>query len=203
MSQLDTQIPIRAATRADAPAIAAILAEAFARDPVMSWTLGGEGRSQALFLALATRVYLKRGFGHIAEDAGATLWLPAGADVRLPLSDELGVLLSVLRSGGVGALARVRKTADAMQTRRPKEPHYYLFAVGARDGARGKGLGGRLIREGLARADAAEAAAYLENSNPRNTPLYERLGFMTSGDIPLPSEAPPLLAMLRSAGGAL
>lgn len=202
MSELEAQMPIRPATRADAPAVAAILAEAFARDPVMSWTLGGEGRPLDLFRALARRVYLKRGFGHITADAGASLWLPAGAEMRLPLTDELAVLFSVLRSGGVGALARGKQVADAMQARHPKEPHYYLFAVGVRDRLRGKGLGGRLIREGLARADAVGGAAYLENSNPRNTPLYERLGFKAGETIPLPPGAPPLLAMLRPSGGA-
>ena len=81
-------------------------------------------------------------------------------------------------------------------------PHYYLFAVGVRKGAQGKGLGGRLIREGLARADAEGAPAYLENSNPKNTPLYERLGFRPTAPLPLPDGAPPLLGMLRPAGAS-
>ena len=63
----------------------------------------------------------------------------------------------------------------------------------------GRGLGGHLIREGLTRVDTDGAPAYLENSNPKNTPLYERLGFKAIAPLPLPDGAPPLLAMLRPA----
>ena len=64
---------------------------------------------------------------------------------------------------------------------------------------RAGGSAALIIREGLALADKAGADAYLENSNPRNTPLYERLGFAAVNPLPLADGAPPLLAMLRPA----
>jgi len=48
----------------------------------------------------------------------------------------------------------------------------------------------------LKRVDEQGVPAYLENSNPRNTKLYERVGFVTRGSI-APPGAPPLVAMWR------
>lgn len=190
-------ISIRSARARDAETLAAILADAFAADPVMSWTLGGEGRAFRLFLELARRVYLARGFGHLAGDKAATLWLPPGETSAPALIDEAHIGYAVLRAGGLTALARGKTVGDIMAKHHPPRPHYYLFAVGARADFQGEGFGGRLIREGLARADADGADAYLENSNPKNTPLYQRLGFETTAALPLPGGAPPLLAMFR------
>ncbi len=53
-----------------------------------------------------------------------------------------------------------------------------------------------MLAANLERADAAGMPAYLENSNPRNTPLYERHGFVAQKNI-APKGCPPLLAMWR------
>ena len=48
----------------------------------------------------------------------------------------------------------------------------------------------------LAAFDRAGAIAYLEASNPRNVPFYERLGFVVSGEIQEGS-SPTIFAMER------
>lgn len=201
------EIAIRAAARGDAGLIAGILAEAFADDPVMNWTFGGAKSFHTVFQELARGVYLKDGFAHLGEDSvtggrAATLWLPTGVEIRLPMTNELRIAASALFHNGVSSIRRALATAAVLEKHHPDEPHYYLFAVGVSKNGQGKGLGGRLIREGLKRADEEGAPAYLENSNPKNTPLYERLGFQTIAPLPLPVGAPPLLGMLRPAGGA-
>ena len=183
----------------DADEIADILSEAFAEDPVMVWMFGNTHPQRVTFLELAMGVYLRQGFGHVAEGGAAALWLPAHVDVKLPLMGGLRMLLSLLRSGGLGALKRGHVMEQAMQAGHPEAPHYYLFAVGVRRKMTGRGLGGRIIRAGLKRADDAGAPTYLENSNPMNTPLYERLGFKAVAPLELPTGAPPLLGMLRPA----
>ena len=193
---------IRDARIEDAQAVSSILAEAFSDDPVMTWMFGGSGPIQRLFDELTRDVYLAHGFGHISDNAAAALWLPPGGKVRLPFMNELRLAASVLRNGGVSALKRAKATAQVVQSNHPQEPHYYLFAVGVLPAYQGKGFGGRIIRAGLARADRDGASAYLENSKPRNTPLYERLGFQPIDFLGLPSGAPPLLGMLRPAGGS-
>ena len=190
---------VRAARKADAPQIASILADAFTDDPVMSWMMGRPNPPETFFLELARGIYLRRGYGHLAEDSAATLWLPAGEAPHLPFANELRLALSLLRHIGASGIGRARACGEIIGANHPAAPHYYLFAVGVRNGMKGKGLGGRLIREGLRRADKDRAIAYLENSNPKNTPLYQRFGFEAQSELPLPKGAPPLLAMLRPA----
>ena len=64
----------------------------------------------------------------------------------------------------------------------------------------GKGLGSAILEATLKRADELRLPAYLENSNPKNTRLYERAGFVARGNI-LP-EGPPLIAMWREVNTA-
>lgn len=192
---------MRAAGKEDAGAAADILAAAFAADPVMTWTFGGNRAFRTVFYELARGIYLKHGFGHIADDRAATLWLPAGVPLRLPKLNELRIAASAVLHGGFGALARALKAAEILEKHHPHAPHYYLFAVGVKPDAQGQGLGAALLAEGLKRADEAGAAAYLENSNPKNTPLYERCGFRVTAPLPLPADAPPLLSMLRAPRG--
>ncbi len=191
---------IRSAAMSDADAVADILGEAFRNDPVMTWMYGKAGSQRGTFLELAKSVYLRHGFGHIVDDSATALWLPAGVEEKLPLMVELRLLMSIFRSGGLGALQRGQTTETVMKASHPEAPHYYLFAVGVREKMKGKGLGGRIIREGLRRADEAGAPAYLENSNPKNTPLYERLGFKAIAPLGLPAGAPQLLGMMRPVG---
>jgi len=53
-----------------------------------------------------------------------------------------------------------------------------------------------MLEATVKRADAMGVPAYLENSNPRNTKLYERAGFVARKNI-APPGAPPLVGMWR------
>ncbi|MBT8471037.1 MAG: GNAT family N-acetyltransferase [Marinicaulis sp.] len=181
---------------ADAVEITDILSEAFADDPFMLWMVGSEKAIRGLFDVFTRDVYLIHGFGHIDDRGAATLWLPAGASGSLSFFGHLRMGWSILLGGGFTAINRMTVTEKAAIKAHPNTPHYYLFAVGVRTSQQGRGLGAAVIREGLKRADSENALAYLENSKPRNTPLYERLGFVTQRRLDIP-EAPPLLAMLR------
>lgn len=189
----------RAAKQDDASQVADILTEAFSDDPVMNWMLGDARRIRDLFCILTKYAYLKSGFGDVVGDRGAALWLPASVRLRFSAWRQIELAARVFASNGFSGVRRLTSTGEVLGANHPPIPHYYLFAVGVRRSAQGAGLGGALVRAGLARADADGAAAYLENSNPRNTPLYERLGFQSKQMLPLPQGAPPLLAMLRPA----
>lgn len=188
--------PLRSAKPADAPEATEILAAAFADDPVLNWALPDPRLMGSLFGALARSLYLRRGFGHI-DGSAATLWAPPGVPSDPPTLAFLGFAARVFAVGGLAALKRMKRSADLLERHHPKTPHYYLFAVGVRPHLAGRGLGGRIIRAGLERADAEGAPAYLENSKPRNTPLYERLGFVAGEELRFAPDAPPLLLMTR------
>ena len=77
-----------------------------------------------------------------------------------------------------------------MEKHHPHAPHFYLAFIAVAPRLQGLGLGSALLDATLARIDAAGAAAYLENSNPKNTALYERAGFVARANI-APRGAPP------------
>jgi GNAT superfamily N-acetyltransferase len=56
-------------------------------------------------------------------------------------------------------------------------PHFYLGEIGTRATAQSQGLGSLLMRDVLGRCDRQGLGAYLESSNIRNVPFYERHGF--------------------------
>jgi GNAT superfamily N-acetyltransferase len=84
-----------------------------------------------------------------------------------------------------------------MWRRHPREPHYYLHAIGARRGNQGKGLGSALLKHVTRRCDEEAMPAYLESSSPLNIPLYQRHGFEVQAEEPIGEGGPPLAFMWR------
>jgi ribosomal protein S18 acetylase RimI-like enzyme len=78
----------------------------------------------------------------------------------------------------------------------PEQPHWYLPFIGVDPAHQGHGLGAMLLHASLTRCDAAPLPAYLESTNPRNRPLYERHGFEAIGEIKV-GDCPPIVPMLR------
>src|SRR3546814_16307328 len=92
------------------------------------------------------------------------MWMLPGGDTSLPLAALPAMLRSVMASSR-GAAARIRRTTEAMERHHPQFPHAYLFTIGVRPAARGKGMGGTLFRQVLDACDRAGVHAYLEKSN--------------------------------------
>jgi ribosomal protein S18 acetylase RimI-like enzyme len=101
-----------------------------------------------------------------------------------------------VRLCGFPRLMRGSAMGDAMEKNHPHEPHFYLAFIAVAPRLQGLGLGGAMLEATIKRADAAHMPAYLENSNPKNTRLYERAGFAARKSIS-PGGAPPLIAMWR------
>jgi ribosomal protein S18 acetylase RimI-like enzyme len=78
----------------------------------------------------------------------------------------------------------------------PEEPCWYLPLIGVDPTCQGRGYGSALLRYALEQVDGTGAPAYLESSNPRNVPLYERHGFEVLGRIQAGS-SPTVVPMLR------
>ena len=83
-----------------------------------------------------------------------------------------------------------------MERYHPAEPHWYLWTLGVDARTQGRGVGSAVLRHTLARIDEAGAVAYLEASDPKNVPFYERHGFEALGIIEV-ADIPPLVPMIR------
>lgn len=187
------------ATIGDHDAVIATLAQAFYADPAFCYILrdgtSRERRMTALFKmiaaddAVAGRVVRSKG------DEAAALWrAPGKADSEdAPM---IGQLLPMLRIFGL-SLPRALRVVEGIDRHRPKGDFWYLHFVGVRSAHRGKGWGGRIIREGLARADAQGLPSWLETATPENVPLYQRLGFVIQREWDVPRGGPHFWGMMR------
>ena len=95
------------------------------------------------------------------------------------------------------ALGRLRM---ALERHHPRDPHWYLYAIGVRPDAQGRGLGSQLMMPVLAECDREGVGAYLETADPRNHSFYQRFGFEIVGEV-LASSAPKIWLMSRPSGG--
>jgi ribosomal protein S18 acetylase RimI-like enzyme len=193
---------MRQASLKDWQKVGGVIAEAFSEDPVNLWIFGNPAPMPTVFGALARNVYLPRGFcqlvdGDAGDGRGATMWSHSSANRELGLLATIGLVASVLGKGSKGATQRALGASDLMQKEHPKAPHLYLFAIGTRKAARGKGLGKALMAPVLAAADRDRLPCYLENSNPANTGFYRSHGFERMKLFEAGPGGPPLEAMWR------
>jgi ribosomal protein S18 acetylase RimI-like enzyme len=182
------------------------LSRAFFLDPVISWLLRKDAlRSTGLtlfFTIAIQRMYLQHRLCYATEDMrGVVLWQPPGSAIGMPVSAWLSRLSALPLIFGYTGLIRALRVGMAVDGAHPdprKRPHYYLGVIGVDPAFQGRSYASALVQPVLDRADSEGVGCYLENSNPRNTALYERWGFRGTGLIRLHDpNAPPLLAMWR------
>lgn len=185
---MDITIADKAAAAAE---IGQVLARAFHDDPVVEWLLPGGKGVQLLFVTLTLHSH---DIAEIAREGdaivGAALWDPPG---HVP--DEDGGI-----PGFVEAMGERVSYGMTLETtfaeHRPAAPHWYLAQIGTEPTLQGTGIGGALLRSGLARCDADGLPVYLESSKESNVPIYERYGFVVTGEIRLP-DGPTVWGMWR------
>lgn len=187
---------IRTMNAADEDSAVAIITLAFAADPMARWTWPNAGQYLEAIPRMA-RAFGGKAFSNgsafCTDDyAGTALWLPPGVH-----SDE-EKLSGVIESTVAPSLAlEAAPIFEQMAKYHPAEPHWYLPLIGVDPANQGKGHGDALMTYALAQCDCDHAPAYLESSNPRNIPFYQRHGFEQLGAIQVGS-SPTLVPMLRS-----
>lgn len=180
-------------TTADEAAIVEMLTLAFASDPMSRWSWP-EARTYLDIFPRFAKAFggpgMAHGACHRVGHLAAALWLPPGIG---PNEAGMNELVGTMRREIMDDAAQV---LEKMQSSHPREPHWYLPLIGVDPAHQGKGLSSALLRHALGLCDREGVAAYLESSNPRNVPLFERHGFETVGSIQVGS-SPTLVPMLR------
>ena len=190
---------IRNAVAADVDTLVDTLSDSFAEDPMFSWLFPSTQLFPFFFRMLVNDVYLPRGIVHI-EDQGraAALWLPP--EQRLKVAPRLRLLrlaLKLIRESGLRPVWRVTRQSSVFARHHPHEPHYYLQFIGCQRSEQGHGIGAALLKQGTRICDERGMPAYLECSNPRNVPLYERHGFVVTSQETVGKNGPTAWFMWR------
>jgi GNAT superfamily N-acetyltransferase len=173
------------------------LTAAFTDDPLMAWLFEDSARRPAQLHEWWAWIIDNRP-PHVqvlatADEHSAALW--HGPD---PVEEARESSFPDMLAGLIGVDAMRRKLAGlaVIPAAHPTARHWYLVAVGTRPEFQGTGSGPRVIGPVLDRCDADGIPAYLESSNVRNVPFYERLGFVATGVIQVP-DGPALTPMWR------
>jgi ribosomal protein S18 acetylase RimI-like enzyme len=189
----------RHALAGDLPELSRTLASAFFDDPVISWFFeDAERRAAQVDRMMAFSVEAGLGRGHVyttQNRRAAAIWSPP--DVPM-LDERAGASFATLLRKLIGSDADERLTGFAkMQEVHPHDSHFYLFSLGTHAEHQGQGLGAQVVAPVLQICDAQGLPAYLESSNPRNIPFYQRHGFELRGELLLAEGGPSLSTMWR------
>lgn len=192
---------IRLARQNETSRVCDILGSAFSQDPVMHWMNTHPEIYASMFRSSAEPLYMKKGLVFINESqTGAAMWTPPGVSHEAPMHwTVIPMLWKMFRTGGMQSLKRGTKLEQIFKQHHYRKPHYYLNVIGAAMGEQGKGIGSAILRAGLEQCDRNHQEAYLESTNIKNNPLYERFGFKVTQEIELPEGGPKMWLMLREA----
>jgi ribosomal protein S18 acetylase RimI-like enzyme len=190
-----TSPAIKRATKDEKEKLFATLTLAFVNDPIMRWIMPESSayleNLPGVQGSLGARAFEHDCAYYLDDMSGVALWLPPGIEVD---GDAM------VEAANTRAPEKLRpdlyKMMEQMGEYHPTEPHWYLAVLGIDAHHQGKGLGSLLMKHTLLRVDKEHAIAYLESSNPRNVPFYERHGFEVIGEIQTGS-SPVVFAMRR------
>lgn len=190
-----TRPQVTVAGTGDTDRVVAVIALAFAADPFVRW-MYPHPHQYLTHWATFVLAFGGKGLEHgsanyVGGFAGAALWLPPGIQ---PDEERLVTLLE--QSVAADQQKDMFAILEQMSRYHPTEPHWYLPLIGVDPQHQGKGYGSALLGHTLARCDRDGTPAYLESSNSRNVPLYERHGFEVIGTIQA-GTSPSMLPMVR------
>jgi GNAT superfamily N-acetyltransferase len=195
----DRDVPARVAHADDIDEVTAILAGAFAGDPLWSWAVADDAQRARLWRFMVTgavrypHIYLAEG-GH-----AAATWIPPGG-TELSHQQEAQLPQLIEQLSGTDHAPAVMELFHRFEIHHPDgAPHYYLSLLGTHPEHRGKGAGMGLLADNLAAFDAEGVATYLESSNPVNIPRYEAVGYRAVGSFTTPDDRHTVTQMWRDA----
>lgn len=179
----------------------ATLAAAFHNDPAMCFMLpdpDSRARRLTKLIGWMTDQHLRLGLVLGTADVTAvTLWREPGmVHYHEPLWHP-GALRFIPIFGR--HLPRALRTDDGISSHVPKgEDWFYLKMAGVHPDHQGKGLGGAVIRAGLARAAQRGVPSVLETATESNVGLYQRLGYSVLSEWDVAGGGPHFWTMTTS-----
>lgn len=165
-----------------------LLADSYADDPSVGAILPGQSRDQvAPILEVYVRYLLMEGMrlGFVSalkrknKLAGVVIYFPPEQPKNSHGSwfHSIKAALTLLPLLGIGGFGRLIRLTNALESRRPSLPHYYIELGCVARGQKNKGVGKQLANYIFRLANRDHCGVYAETFNPDNLPIMKRLGY--------------------------
>ena len=201
MAQTSSPIPLVAYQQKQA---SEVMGEAFLNDPMWKYLVPDEAR-RARVVSLSMNILVRYSllYGEIYTTPaldGVACWLPPGETT--PIFSRLvliGIRSAPLQLGWTGfrRYIAIENYCGEVHKRIVPGMHWYLWGLGVKPSRQGLGIGGMLMQPVLARADTDRLPCYLETTNEKNMPFYEKHGFNVVSDGEVPRYGLHVWTMLR------
>lgn len=162
------------------------LVSAFEQDPYLLFCFGSRASSPNFDirsrLTILFTSYLKYPFEKNASvytdesHSCVAVWFNPGTSECI---NNLSTILLMIKGFGFGGAWRLGKSLSAVEKQHPHKNHAYLWLLGTREDAQGKGVGGKVIQYMLKQLDKQGIPSYLKSPNLKNVSFYHRQGFKT------------------------
>ena len=196
-------VQVRPASVTEVPALAGVLARAFALDPMVVWPMVTDGdlvpRIRTMF-EVVDSAFAPEGWMFAAGDGlGAMILLPPDsgarqAEAEAAVADRIAALFP---DGG----GRYERMWSWIAERHPREPHWLLDQLAVEPAAQGRGIGSSMLRFAISRAQEDGSPLLLETGVGGNVALYERFGFRVTLEEDAPGGGPRIWFMRRDPVG--
>jgi ribosomal protein S18 acetylase RimI-like enzyme len=186
---------VKKAIESDEAGVIDTLKLAFAGDPTTRW-VWPEPQKYLLHFSSFAKAFGGKAFAqesalYVGNYSGTALWLPP------EVHPDLDRMLALIENSGSDEAKKYGpKVFEKKSSYHPNEPHWYLTLLGVDPLHHGEGLGSVLMKHAIVTFDLDNKFAYLESSNRKNIPFYERHGFELLGTIQT-NTSPSIFPMLR------
>lgn len=164
----------------DKAAVVALLSRAFHDNKSVNYIIRQDSRRLLRIEALMEYAFaLCLRYGAVIwseqKDACALLLFPDRKKTSPP--SVLLDLRLIIKSIGIQNIRKVLQREAYLKNQHPAEAFAYLWFVGVEPASQGRGTGTLLMQQVLEWCGQQGRPVYLETSNPRNLPFYQKLGF--------------------------
>ena len=186
---------IRALDIGDREAAVDVLASAFTADFLLVWACGARERQGMrstcrMTVTLSTAARAAYGYFEGARLVAVALYRRPGQEPSVWQSLRAGFWRVPIQAGprATHRIVRAFGHADIFKAKlMSKEPHLYLDTLGVHRDAAGRGIGQALLGASLAQLrEQIPKPCFLLTHQPHNRRLYQRHGFETIGECPVP-----------------
>jgi hypothetical protein len=126
---------------------------------------------------------------------GGAFWLPPG-EWHLSLLTQLAIMPGLIARLGLRDMPRLLRLLSLIESKHPREAHFYLPVIGVAPEWQGKAWARRCCAWCWTAATAT-ACPPTSRPPPSNRACYERNGFEVREELRVPGGGPPLRPMWR------